>query len=211
MQLHYWYMLFVEQIKETTPLQWIVLVTGVAEVLLARINNVWLYPAGIISTLLSIYLLLQVQLYADSLLNVYYVVMSIYGWIYWLKKADKLAVEISWCTPAEWVVTAAISILGGLFLYYVLKTYTPSNVPAWDAWVSSTAWAGMWLLARRKIENWALLNLSNIFAIPLLFYKKLPLFGALTIFLFIIGTIGFFDWVKIYKRKQKTDALKATL
>jgi len=75
-------------------------------------------------------------------------------------------------------------------------------VPFWDAWISATAWAGMWLLARRKIENWLLLNLSNIFAIPLLFYKKLPLFGALTTFLFIIGVWGFFDWVKIYKEKK---------
>jgi nicotinamide mononucleotide transporter len=60
----------------------------------------------------------------------------------------------------------------------------------------------MWLLARRKIENWLLLNLSNIFAVPLLFYKKLPLFGGLTIFLFIIGVWGFIDWVRIYNREK---------
>jgi nicotinamide mononucleotide transporter len=197
-----WFTLFLQQVKDTSPLQWIAVALGVAEVLFARVNKVWLYPAGIAGTALSIILLYEVQLYAECLLNMYYVVMSVYGWIYWIKKSDQPPVEISYSTPQEWLVTIAISVGGGVFLYFILKYYTPSTVPVWDAWVSSTAWAGMWLLAKRKIENWVLLNLSNIFAIPLLFYKKLPLFAALTIFLFIIGTLGYFDWRKIYRRKQ---------
>jgi nicotinamide mononucleotide transporter len=72
-------------------------------------------------------------------------------------------------------------------------------VPVWDAWVSATAWAGMWLLAKRKVENWILLNISNIFAIPLLFYKQLPLFAGLTIILFIVAVFGYFDWRRKYK------------
>jgi nicotinamide mononucleotide transporter len=68
--------------------------------------------------------------------------------------------------------------------------------------VSSTAWAGMWQLSRRKIENWILLNVSNLFAIPLLFYKKLPMFGLLTLFLFIIAFFGFYQWLRIWKKDQ---------
>ena len=199
---HHLLQLFLEQVKETSPLQWIAVAMGVAEVLLARVNNVWLYPTGIIGTMLSIYLLLQVQLYADSLLNVYYVVMSVYGWIYWVKKQNRPPVKISWSNSNEWLITLAISFGGWLLFYFVLKNYTTSNVPVWDALVASTGWAGMWLLARRKIENWVLLNVSNIFAIPLLFYKKLPLFGALTIFLFIIGVWGFIDWIIIYDKEK---------
>jgi nicotinamide mononucleotide transporter len=210
MNMHQLIQLFLEQVKETTPLQWIAVVMGCAEVLLARVNNVWLYPTGIIGTVLGIYLLFDVKLYADCALNVYYVVMSFYGWYYWIKKADKPPVKIAWNSRNEWIVTIAISVGGTMFLYYcltvllfVFKNYTPSNVPFWDAFISATAWAGMWLLARRKIENWLLLNLSNIFAIPLLFYKHLPLFGALTIFLFIIGTWGFVDWVKLYNKDKR--------
>jgi nicotinamide mononucleotide transporter len=73
-----------------------------------------------------------------------------------------------------------------------------------DAWVSATAWAGMWLLAKRKIENWILLNISNAFAIPLLFYKQLPLYALLTAFLFIVAVLGYFDWMKILKQKNET-------
>ncbi|MEO6150124.1 MAG: nicotinamide riboside transporter PnuC [Mucilaginibacter sp.] len=186
--------LIAQQIKETGLLQWVAVVFGVAEVLLARVNNIWLYPAGIVATLLSVYLLVDVQLFAEAALSVYYLVMSIYGWVYWFKRTGQSAVEVSYTTKNEWVITLTIVFGGWLFLYLLLKHFTPSDVPVWDAWVSSTAWAGMWLLAKRKVENWLLLNISNLFAVPLLFHKGLPMFACLTIFLFVIAVFGYFDW-----------------
>ncbi|NHA07637.1 nicotinamide mononucleotide transporter [Mucilaginibacter sp. HC2] len=186
--------LFIEQIRETTWVQWLAVALGVAEVLLARVNNIWLYPAGILGTALSILLLMEAQLYAESLLNVYYIVMSVYGWVYWVKKRDQPPVKVTWSTKTEWIISLTISLGGWAVLYFLLRYFTPSNVPLWDAFVSSTAWAGMWLLARRKVENWIFLNVSNLFAVPLLFYKKLPMFAVLTIFLFIVACFGYFDW-----------------
>jgi nicotinamide mononucleotide transporter len=93
-----------------------------------------------------------------------------------------------------------------VLLYTVLVNFTDSTVPLADSWVSATAWAGMWLLAKRKIENWILLNISNAFAIPLLLYKQLPLYAALTLFLFVIAILGYIDWNKTLK--QKANALK---
>src|SRR5471030_1843467 len=164
--MHYWLHLFIEQIKETTFLEWAAVLLSVAEVLFAKVNNIWLYPTGIVGTLIGIYVLLNVHLYAESALNVYYVVMSVYGWYYWIKKRDEPPVKISWCTRKEWMVTLLIVIIGlpVLYaLYFVVPAimhlkYTPSNVPLWDSFVAATAWAGMWLLARRKLENWILLN-----------------------------------------------------
>jgi nicotinamide mononucleotide transporter len=210
MHWHEWYTLFLAQMKETTPLQWAAVFFSLAEVLLARVNNVWLYPTGILGTFIFLYPLIDAKLYADCALNVYYIVMSFYGWYYWIKKADKPPVKISWSGRTEWAVAIAMCTAGTAFLYWCLtvglglifKNYTPSNVPFWDAWISATAWAGMWLLARRKIENWVLLNLSNIFAVPLYFYKSLPLFGCLTIVFFVIGTWGFFDWIRIFKKEK---------
>ena len=197
--------LFVEQIRETSWVQWLAVALGVAEVLLARVNNIWLYPAGILGTALSILLLMEVQLFAESLLNVYYIVMSVYGWIYWVKKRDQPPVKVTWSTKTEWIISLSISLGGWAVLYFLLRYFTPSNVPLWDAFVSSTAWAGMWLLARRKIENWIFLNISNLFAVPLLFYKKLPMFAVLTIFLFIVACFGYFDW----RKKAEGEKLKA--
>jgi nicotinamide mononucleotide transporter len=205
MNVQTWFSLLIEQIKETAILQWIAVLFGVVQVLLARVNNVWLYPTGIIASVLSIILLVEAQLYAESMLNLYYVVMSIYGWIYWITKRNLKPVKISYTTRTEWIITFLIVFGGWAILFVALKYFTNSNVPLIDAWVSATAWAGMWLLARRKIENWILLNISNAFAIPLLFYKNLPLFALLTMFLFGVAIWGFFEWKKIYK----ADSLQA--
>ena len=91
-------------------------------------------------------------------------------------------------------------MIGWALLAFLLKRFTASTVPVWDAWVSATAWAGMWLLAKRKIENWVLLNISNAFAVPLLLYKQLTLFAGLTLFLFIIAIQGYYQWRKIIRQ-----------
>lgn len=196
MELKPWLDLFIEQIKDTAALQWVAVIFGVTEVLLAKKNNVLLYPAGIISSALSIFLLVDALLYAEAALSTYYVVMSIYGWIYWMRRKNEPPVKITYSTKRDWTITLVISFGGWAILYFILKNYTNSDVPLMDAWISSTAWAGMWLLARRKIENWILLNVSNLFAIPLLFYKNLPLFGMLTAFLFVVACFGYFEWKK---------------
>jgi len=199
MNIPAWSHLLWQQIIATDLLTWIAVILGIAEVLLAKANNIWLYPAGIISTLLSIYILIIAGLYAESLLNGYYIVMSIYGWWYWIKKTNEPAVKITPCTPKDWIITGLITGIGFIVLAFLLKSYTPSTVPYWDAWVSATAWAGMWLLSKRKIENWILLNISNLFAIPLLLYKQLPMFALLTIILFIVAIFGYFEWRKILR------------
>jgi nicotinamide mononucleotide transporter len=182
-------------------LQWVAVVFGVAEVLLAWKNNILLYPAGIISTVLTIYIYAASKLYAESALNGYYFVMSVYGWWHWHKRKDEPPLPVAWTSRREWGITGAIVAGGFVIQYLLLHRYTDSTVPVWDAWVSATAWAGTWLLARRKIENWVLLNVSNIFAIPLLFYKRLPLFAGLTIILFVVACIGYFDWIKRLKAR----------
>ncbi len=197
--------LFIQQLSHTDAIQWAILILGVWEVFLAKANNIFLYPTGIGATLLSVAVLFKAQLFAESLLNIYYLVMSIYGWWFWISRTDKPPVKISYATQREWTITGFIVVGGSLVLYMILKEFTPSTVPVWDAWVSATAWAGMWLLARRKIENWILLNISNAFAIPLLFSKELPLFAILTLFLFIVACFGYVDWIKIFKKESSLE------
>lgn len=202
MNLQDWLSLFQQQFIHTSMIEWIAVGFGVSEVLLAKRNNIWLYPTGIISILLSMFLLLQVKLYAETLLSMYYLVMSVYGWVLWKKRKEAGQLKVSWCSSRELIIAVLISTVGFLILYLVLKHFTDSDVPVWDAFVSSTAWAGMWLLAKRKIENWIFLNISNIFAIPLLIHKKLAMFAVLTTILFIVAIFGFIEWKKIYNQKK---------
>ena len=205
-----WVQLFIKELKETPLIQWLGVGFGVAEVLLAKANKIGLYPCGIISVVLSSYVFLVSGLYAESLLNMYYLIMSIYGWWFWVKKKNEPPLPLSWSSKKDWVTTAAIVIISFALLYFSLSHFTNSTVPFWDAWVSATAWAGMWLLAKRKIENWILLNISNAFAVPLLLYKHLPLYALLTVFLFIIAVQGFFKWKRIIAAPGKKEQMAVT-
>ena len=202
---HQWQMLC-GQIAETDLVQWMAILFAVAEVLFARANKILLYPSGIISVILTIIILYKSALFAECLLNGYYLVMSIYGWWHWVKRKNHAPVPASYSTKKDWMITGGIVAVSFLLLFFLLKRFTSSTVPVWDAWVSATAWAGMWLLAERKIENWILLNISNVFAIPLLWYKHLSMYSLLTVFLFVVAVQGYYDWKKIIrvsKNKQE--------
>ncbi|MFC3196993.1 nicotinamide riboside transporter PnuC [Parapedobacter deserti] len=191
------------QLAATPLLHWIGVACGVIQVLLAKANRLLLYPFGIASVLITIYVLYEAGLYAEILLNLYYLVMSIYGWLYWASRIGEAPVKASYSTINEWLITVIIVAVGFPALYYALIYFTDSTVPVWDAWVSATAWAGMWLLAKRKIENWLLLNISNAFAVPLLAYKGLYLYALLTLFLFIVAVFGYFEWRRIINRERQ--------
>ncbi|MEE6187228.1 nicotinamide riboside transporter PnuC [Niabella digestorum] len=202
MSIQHWISLFWEQLKAVPLLEWIGVSFGVAEVLLAKANKVWLYPCGIIAVLISIYIFFHAGLYAESALHVYYFVMSVYGWWRW-QKGNNALTHITRANRSDWLVTTGIVVVAFFVLYFVLIQFTDSTVPIFDSWVSATAWAGMWLLAKRKIENWILLNISNAFAIPLLIYKELPLYALLTLFLFIVAILGYRDWSRILKKQKQ--------
>lgn len=205
MDIQGWFHLFIQQILATSWLEWLAVGFGVAEVLLAKRNKVLLYPMGIISILLWMYLYLGAKLYAEMALNVYYLVMSIYGWMVWKSRTITGVIQISWTNKKELMTALAISAVGFVVLFLVLKHFTDSDVPYMDAFVSATAWAGMWLLARRKIENWIFLNISNIVAVPLLIHKQLAMGAVLTAFLFTVAIFGYLDWKRIAKGKKLED------
>ena len=211
MTINGFFEIFITQAKATSLWEWIAIFFAVAEVLLARSNKVLLYPAGIISTVIYTYLFVGIGLYADAILNVYYFVMSIYGWILWLRRKDTGGqLPITHNSKKDWFITVSFVLIGWGLLYIMLiklfpaifQGYKISDVALWDAFISATAWAGMWLLAKRKVENWLLLNLSNIVAIPVLIYKGMPFTAALTLFLFIVAIFGYFEWRKLYQNEK---------
>lgn len=175
---------------------------AVVQVLLARQNNVQNYLFGIVSILIGMWVLYSSRLYADILLNLYYLVMSIYGWLFWNFGKQKESSPITYSNADEHLTAAGIVLGCFALMSYWLSSHTNSDVPYWDAIVSAFAWAGMWLMAKRKMENWIYLNISNIIAVPLLFHKGLYIYAGLTIFLFIVGTSGYFKWRKIVQNEK---------
>jgi nicotinamide mononucleotide transporter len=200
---------FIVEVKATSGLEWTAALFGVVSVLFAQRNHILLYPSGLVSTGIYAYLLSRREagLYAEALLNVYYFVMTLYGWWHWSRsRSSGETLQISGCTRRDWIVTFAIVVILWA-LFYVLLLQTPSTVPGWDSFVSATACAGMWLLARRKVENWLLLNVSNLVSIPLFAYKGFYVTMLLTVFLFIVAIFGYLRWRNLYKLHSKSAGL----
>jgi nicotinamide mononucleotide transporter len=122
--------------------------------------------------------------------------MTLYGWWHWQKK-NQAKVLVSVCSKKDWFIVTCIVVALWL-LFYTLLLQTNSKVPIADSFVSATACAGMWLLAKRKIENWLVLNVSNFMAIPLFYTKGLYVTMLLTVFLFFVAIWGFLHWRKLH-------------
>lgn len=192
-----------DNLQHITWLEVIAVVFGIISVFCSKANSVWVYPTGLVSTGIYAYMLAldDFKLYGEATLNVYYFVMSVYGWYHWTrKKGQEDSVTVSWTSKQEMLIAIAISVVGWGIFYYLLSNYSASDVPVFDAFVSATACSGMWLLARRKIENWIFLNISNLVAIPLFVHKKLVLTAVLTLILFVVAIYGYLNWKKIYRQ-----------
>jgi nicotinamide mononucleotide transporter len=190
------------EIQYTRWQEWISTITQIWSVWLARKNNILVFPIGLIGLCLAVYLYFFIAdppLYADASLNLYYIIMSIYGWYIWNKKRDDSEVyPISKLSKNEWIVGIGIFLITLSVLYYVL-TLTNSNTSVMDATVSSSAVLGMWWMTRRKIENWIAYIISNSVAIPLNFYKGFMLFTLMYILFLLLAIYGYMEWKKKIK------------
>ncbi len=180
---------------------------AIVSVLCARANSVWVYPSGIAGILLSIWIFIgsAYRLYPDAALNAYYLVMSVYGWYVWTRRppgGESAQTPVSWCSRREWGFAILLFVLLWAGLYGWLSAYRINNVPFLDSFCSSLACAGMWLLARRKIENWLFLLAADAAAVPLYFYKHLLLFCGLNLFYVVIAWLGFLAWKKTHAREK---------
>jgi nicotinamide mononucleotide transporter len=183
----------IAQFKTTSWIEWLAFVFGVAQVILAQMNKTINFYAGMISVVLYCYVFYLFGLYAESMLNVYYLLISLLGIFYWQTKESPV---ISECNTLDWLKAVGIFILSFVLLFFILKKYTNSSVPTADALVSAFAWSGSWLLIKRKLENWLVLNISNVLAVPLLFYKQLGLTALLTIIYIVVAILGYVSWRK---------------
>jgi nicotinamide mononucleotide transporter len=187
----------VNGVIQTSGLEWIAVICGVASVIYSMRENILVYPTGIVSVLIYLYLAFEYKLYADMGVNGYYFVMSVYGWYYWTNtdgNKDQIPVTINSLRENFY----SVAILAGSFgiLVFVLINFTDSDVPFWDATTTSFAILGMWLMARKKLENWIAWIITDLISIPLYFYKGLVLTSFQFLIFTVLATMGYFAWKK---------------
>src|ERR1035438_5491653 len=198
--MHGIYQQFIEGIQQTTWIEFIAVVCGIASVIFSRMENILVYPVGMINTAIYIYLYLTHGLYADASVNFYYTVMSIIGWIMWASKKDghtRLKITIS--TGQDWQHALLFFFVCWLVLYLVLKKFTDSTVPIADAFTSAAAFTGMWLMNKKKLENWVWWIITNLASIPLNFYKHLVFTSFQYLVFLILAIMGYITWRKKIK------------
>lgn len=192
---------FISNVQQTSWQEWVSTVTQIASVWYARKNNILVYPTGIIGVLLAAWLYFfnsHPPLYADGTLNIYYFIMSVYGWYNWVQKKDPehFTYPISWCSKKELSTGVSLFLASWGIIYFTLIKITDSNTPILDSLVSATAVVAMWWMAKRKVENWLAWILSNIVAIPLNFYKGFYLFTLMYVLFFALALWGYVEWKK---------------
>ncbi|MEM5539056.1 nicotinamide riboside transporter PnuC [Olleya sp. AS48] len=186
---------------ETTDvvLEIIAVIFGFLSVLFSKQNKIWVFPTGMISTLIFVYLLLKWGLLGDMMINAYYFVMSVYGWYIWTRKVDDQHVTpISVTTKKEKKLSVIIFLATMLFVFVVYKTFDK-----WTSWVAyvdtiTTAifFVGMWLMAKRKIENWIYWIIGDIISVPLYFYKGFTFTSFQYLGFTVIAIFGYLQWKK---------------
>ncbi|MFC6267774.1 nicotinamide riboside transporter PnuC [Frigoriflavimonas asaccharolytica] len=193
---------------------------GIASVYFSVKKNIWVYPTGIISTVLYVYILFAFGLLGDMMINFYYTVMSIYGWILWSKSSeDHIHVEVSWTNKKEWAI-AGILFLISLILVTIVYYFKPFidnqfsmiNVELglyhldWANWLDVFTTAiflvGMWLMAKRKIENWIFWIVGDLIVIPMMIYKGLGI-TSIQFFIFTaMAIVGYLEWKQSYEKPK---------
>jgi len=193
-------------LETMTWLEGIAVFFGLASVYYSMRENILVFPAGIISTLIYVWICFQVKLYADMGINGYYFAMSIYGWYIWSHpKPGSTKVPVSWLKPIGIAKALVLFLASYGLLYWILFQFTDSDVPYWDSFTTAVAFVGMWLMAKKKIENWIAWIITDLVSVPLYFYKGLVLTSFQFFIFTILATLGLIAWIKSAKQYAKAN------
>ena len=178
--------------------------TGLASVWFSVKERIWVYPIGLISVSIYVYLSFIYGIYADMGINIYYVLMSIYGWYRWLQPSESgAAKEITRNSGKEWLLSIVLFLLSWVILFVILLRFTDSEIPLWDSLTTSLAIVGMWLMAEKKVEHWLFWIATDLLSIPLYYYKDLLLTSGQFFVFTILAVIGWLQWNKSLSNRNQ--------
>lgn len=186
--------------QNTSWLEYIAVFAGIASVWYSRKENILVYPIGLINTIIYIYLSFKFHLPGEASVNFYYTIMSLYGWYLWRKKntTQEVVLQITFSNKKMWLY----QVLFFLFFYssiyfallYLKDNFFEGAIPWADAFASATAFTGMWLMTRKKVESWYWWIATNIASIPLYFAKGLVFTSVYYLVLLIMAVFGLIAW-----------------
>jgi len=193
---------FMDGMKQTGWIEYIAVFAGILSVWYSRKENILVYPVGLINTIFYIYISIKGQLYGEASVNLYYTIMSVYGWLLWNRKNKKNepVLHVTFSNKKDW--TWQLLFFAGMYaaiftaLTFLKKEFAPGALPWADALASASAFTGMWLMTRKKVESWIWWIITNIASIPLYFVKGYVFTSVYYIVLLILAIAGLVEWRK---------------
>lgn len=180
-------------------LEFLAFVFGIISVYCAKKENIWVYPTGLISTVITVYLLYQASYFGDMTMNAYYSIMSIYGWYKWMSKSKEPDLLITRTNSKEKIIGFVFFILTMFITYLVYKFFDYKlEIPNYiDIFTSGIFFTAMWFMAIKKIENWTLWILGDCIAVPLFAYRGLGMLSLQYLIFTILAILAYLEWRKI--------------
>ena len=184
-------------------LEFLAFVFGIASVFYAKKENILVYPMGLVTTVISVYLMYQAKYFADMTMNIYYSVMSVYGWYKWTSKSSEPDLEITRTTHREKVIGVLLFIATALITYLVYKFFDYKlEIPNYiDIFTSGLFFTAMWYMALKKIENWTLWIIGDCIVVPLFAYRGLWMLSLQYLIFTILAIMAYLEWKRILQQK----------
>ena len=193
---------FIEGMKNTTWLEYIAVFTGIASVWFSRIENILVYPVGLINTIIYIFLSVKADLYGEASVNFYYTVMSFLGWYMWLRKNEKkeTILHVTYSDRKRWIDQLLFFTFFYVTIYVALtllkQSFAEGAIPWADAFASATAFTGMWLMTKKKVESWYWWIATDFASVPLYFVKGYVFTSVYYFILLVFAFWGLAEWQK---------------
>lgn len=185
----------------------IVFFFGIISVYYAKKENILVYPTGIIATIITVYIFYKAEYFAEMTLNIYFSIMSIYGWINWSRiKDSEHVIKISRTNDKQKIIGILLFFLTIVVTYCIYhlfgKKIAPENYV--DIGLTGIFFTGMWYMALKKIENWTLWIIGDFIAVPLYAYRGLGMLSLQYVFFTILAILAYLEWRKILNSNPKT-------
>jgi nicotinamide mononucleotide transporter len=199
---------------QTTWLELIAVIAGIASVWYSRKESILVYPIGLINTTIYIYLSFKGHLLGEASVNLYYTLMSLWGWYLWTRvdpNKHTIILQITISNARDWIHQILFFLAFYFSLYfsltYLKKEFAPEAIPWADALASAAAYTGMWLMAKKKVESWIWWIITNIASIPLYFIKGYTFTSVQFIILLVLAVAGLKSW----NDKAKNNAINTVV
>jgi nicotinamide mononucleotide transporter len=180
-----------------TPIEIVAVLLGIANILLIIRRSVWNYPFGIAMVTLYFFIFRDAKLYSDAGLQVFFVVVNLYGWFSWSRnKAEAGEVVVQRLGTDGLLAWVAGSAIATAVWGFIMSKYTDASFPFWDAGVAMLSVAGQILMTRRYLENWYWWIAVNAISIPLYIVKNLHLTAGLYALFLVLAAAGLVEWRK---------------